>query len=492
MLEHQASYRRIMKSTSIFGAVQVVNIIIQIIRSKVIAILLGPAGIGLIGLLNSSIGLIGNLTNFGLRTSAVKEVSSANGLQNNNKIVFVISVIRRLVWMTGILGTLTVIIISPWLSELTFGSKNYTIGFICLSITILIQQLSNSHFVILQGMQRLKLLAKANLMGNILGLLVTLPLYYIYELDGIVPSILGSSIITLILSFYYAEKVKVGNVHISFNQALIEGKEMLRMGFFVSLSGLLSVGASYIVRAFINRIGSIEEVGLYTAGFVIINTYVGFIFTAMGTDYYPRLSKVAHSNILSKQTINQQADVALLILAPILIFFLIFINRIIIVLYSNEFVSISAMIYWAALGMLFKSTSWSIGYVLLARGTTKLFFYNELLTNFYGLFLNLLGYYYFGLTGLGLSFLISYVLNLIQLYVVANFRFEFSFDPAYVRTFIVQFSLTLFSFLTVKFISKPYFFYLGIFFIMISVSYSLMELNKRLGIPVSNRFKIKW
>jgi O-antigen/teichoic acid export membrane protein len=273
---------------------------------------------------------------------------------------------------------------------------------------------------------------------------------------------------------------------------LIEGKEMLRMGFFVSLSGLLSVGASYIVRAFINRIGSIEEVGLYTAGFVIINTYVGFIFTAMGTDYYPRLSKVAHSNILSKQTINQQADVALLILAPILIFFLIFINRIIIVLYSNEFVSISAMIYWAALGMLFKSTSWSIGYVLLARGTTKLFFYNELLTNFYGLFLNLLGYYYFGLTGLGLSFLISYVLNLIQLYVVANFRFEFSFDPAYVRTFIVQFSLTLFSFLTVKFISKPYFFYLGIFFIMISVSYSLMELNKRLGIPVSNRFKIKW
>ena len=63
----------------------------------------------------------------------------------------------------------------------------------------------------------------------------------------------------------------------------------------------------------------VADVGLYSAGFTMIGTYVGMIFTAMGTDYYPRLSAVAKSNELSRQAINQQAEIAILIIAPLLI-----------------------------------------------------------------------------------------------------------------------------------------------------------------------------
>ena len=128
----------------------------------------------------------------------------------------------------------------------------------------------------------------------------------------------------------------------------------------------------------------------------------------MGTDYYPRLSAVAQNNKLSKQTINQQAEVALLILAPILIVFLVFINYVVIILYSKQFIAVNSMIYWAALGMVFKAASWSVAFLFLAKGASKLFFWNELITNIYLLGLNLLGYYFMGLTGLGLSFLIAY------------------------------------------------------------------------------------
>ena len=69
---------------------------------------------------------------------------------------------------------------------------------------------------------------------------------------------------------------------------------MLSLGFVISMSGLISLGASYIVRIYISNTGGVDDVGLYNAGFALINTYVGLVFTAMGTDYYPRLAAVAN------------------------------------------------------------------------------------------------------------------------------------------------------------------------------------------------------
>jgi len=254
------------------------------------------------------------------------------------------------------------------------------------------------------------------------------------------------------------------------------------MGFMISLSGLIGIGASYLVRIFINRTGSVADVGLYNAGFTIINSYVGLIFTAMATDYYPRLSAVANNNQLSKQTINQQAEIALLILAPILIVFLVFINWVIILLYSRQFIAVNGMIYWAALGMFFKAASWAIAFVFLAKGASKLFFWNELIVNIYILILNILGYHYWGLTGLGLSFLVGYFLYLVQVYIIAQLKYDFSYDRSFVRIFGFQFLLALCSFVAVKFLNQPYPYIIGVVLIVISGWYSLKELDKRMDI----------
>lgn len=482
MSEQQSSYRQIMKATSIFGGVQVFQIIIQVIRSKFVAVLLGPEGMGIVGLLTSTLGLMGGLTNFGLGTSAVKNIAEANGTGNSTRISTVVTVMRRLVWITGLLGTLITMILSPWLSQLTFGNKDYTFAFIWLSITLFFNQLSSGQLVLLQGLRKLQYLAKANLYGSVLGLIVTIPLYYKLGIAGIVPVIIITSITTVSLSWYFSRKVDVESINVSKLRTIAEGKNMLTMGFMISLSGLITLGASYLVRIFISRIGSVADVGLYNAGFVIINTYVGLIFAAMGTDYYPRLAAVAHDNQQSKETINQQAEIALLILAPILVVFLVFINWVIILLYSRQFIAVNGMIYWAALGMFFKAASWAIAFVFLAKGASKLFFWNELIVNIYILILNILGYHYWGLTGLGLSFMIGYLLYLIQVYLIAKMKYEFSYDRNFFRIFGFQFSLALCSFMAVKFLSQPWPYIIGSAIITVSAWYSYKELDKRLGI----------
>jgi len=470
-----------MKATSLFGGVQVFQIIIQVIRSKFIAVLLGPTGMGIAGLLNSTIALIGGLTNFGLKTSAVKNVAEANATGNKTRVATIIIVLKRLVWITGTLGTVVTLILSSWLSKITFGNTEYTLAFVWISITLLLKQLTTGQLVILQGLRKLQYLAKANLLGSFLGLIITVPIYYFYGIDGIVPGIIITATISLILTWYFSHKIKIEPVKVSPLRTFAESKNMLTMGFMISLSGLITLGVSYIVRIFISNKGGVDQVGLYSAGFAIINIYVGLVFTAMGTDYYPRLSAVAHSNELCKKTINQQAEIAILILAPIIIVFLVFIKWIVIILYSNKFIAIDGMIHWAALGMLFKAASWSIAFILLAKGASKLFFYNELITNLYILGLNLLGYFWGGLTGLGVSFMIGYLLYLIQVFFLSKIKYNFKFNVDFINIFIIQFSLALICFIVVKVIDKPYSYIIGIILIIISSWYSYKELDKRIG-----------
>ncbi len=97
------SYRSIFKATSLFGGLQVYQILIGIIKSKFIAILLGPAGMGIMGLYQSTLDLIKSISAFGLEQSAVRDISEANGSGNTIRISRTISTVRRLVWLTGLL-----------------------------------------------------------------------------------------------------------------------------------------------------------------------------------------------------------------------------------------------------------------------------------------------------------------------------------------------------------------------------------------------------
>lgn len=496
MQDQRSSYRQIVKATSLFGGVQFFQIVISVIRSKFVAILLGPSGMGIVGLLTSTTGLITGLTNFGLGTSAVKNISEATATNDNERIASVILVMRRLVWVTGLLGAFVTLVFSPWLSEFTFGNRDYTLAFVWISITLLFNQLSTGELVLLQALRRLQNLAKANVYGSFVGLLITIPLYYRFGVDGIVPVIIITSIVTLFFSWYFAKKVELEKTKVSYTKTVTEGKSMMVMGFMISLSGLATLIAAYLLRIFINRNGNVADVGLYSAGFTIINTYVGMIFTAMGTDYYPRLSVVSSDNEQCKQLINQQSEIALLILAPILIAFLVFVNWAIIILYSTQFLSITGMVYWATMGIFFKAISWAIAFIFLAKGAGKLYFWNEFIGSIYFLLFSLLGYYYGGLTGLGVAFMVSYFLYLIQVFIIAKVKYKFSFNPSFSKIFVVQFLLAIIGFALVNLISQPYTYIFGVLLIAISGWYSYKELESKIGIQeiiqgVIEKFKKK-
>jgi len=476
------SYRQIFKSTSIFGLVQVVNILISIVRSKCIAVFLGPAGMGIVSLLTSTLGLITSLTNFGLSTSAVKNIAAAKAAGDEQKLAKTVAVFRYLVWITGLLGFIITLILAPWLSEIAFESKKYTITFMLISITLLFVQISAGQNVILRGMRMVQYMARASSLGAIAGLFISIPLYMFFLDKGIVPAIILTSISALIISWVYARKVKIPDAAIDKEILKTEGVEMLKMGFLISISGLITTGASYLVRIFISKNGGVEDVGLYTAGFAIIGTYVSMIFTAMSADYYPRLAAVAHDDVSCKKEINQQSEIALLILAPILVLFLVFIQWGITLLYSAQFLGVLDMVHWASIGVFFQALSWSIGFIFLAKSASKIYFWNELIANIYILGLNVAGYYFFGLTGLGISYLVAYFLHFLQMLVVSNKLYNFSLNKNTLRIFVIQLSIATICFVSVYFLKGFLAYLIGSGLLVISSVFSWKELDKMISI----------
>ena len=482
MSDNKTSYQQILKTTSLFGGVQFFNIVISVIRIKLIAIFIGPAGMGIISLLNSTLNLISSISGLGIETSAVKNISENFKNQDLNTVLKTINIIKKIVFFTGILGMLLTIFFSKVLSILTFGNSTHTYSFIFLSITVLFRQLSSGQLAALQGLRKLKLLAKANLYGNLFGLLFSIPIYCFLRIDAIIPTIVIASFSGLIFSFYYSDKVKIEKVKVSKMLILSEGKSIMKLGFMLTLSGSLTLLSTYLIQIYISKNGGLEEVGFYNAGITLLNSYVGIIFTVMSTDYFPKLASINSDNDKIRLSVRQQTFISVLIITPIIVIFLTFISFITRVIYTPRFNQIIPMVCFGIVGMLFRAVSWSMGFILIAKGDSRMFIKTAIGFNTLFLAMNIIGYYFYGLKGLGLSFCVYFLFHFTGLKIITKKRYDFYFDRDFYLLFLLCFIICAVSFLC-RFIEKPLLRYvLMALMIFVSLSFSLYHINKKINL----------
>ena len=482
-IENQSSYRSIFKATTLFGGVQIIQILVAVVRSKIVAALLGPMGVGILGLYQSAITMVQSVTSIGLSTSAVRDVSEASGQEDMESISRIVKIVRRLVWITGLIGTITVIALSPILSKVTFGNYDYVIPFMFLSVVMLFDQLCAGQKVVLQGLRKLRDLAKATVWGSLVGLIITVPLYYVFGIEGIVPTLVLNSIITLFFSWIFSRKIIINKTEISVKETLQGGASMLKMGLAMSLSGMLVYASSYFLRGFIRIEDGTEAVGVFTAGFTLLGSYVGMIFTAMSTDYYPRLAAVSKNRDKTNSIINEQGEIASLILGPLLIGFLLFMTIIVELLYSEGFLAACDYLFWAIIGMMFKLGSWVIAYQIVAKGDMKTFIINEVVANVYSFVLSILGYRLGGLEGLGIAFSVGFIIYTFQIYIVSTKKYQFALTKSFIKIYIIESSLVAACMILIKALASPVIVnVIGIPFFVVATIWSLWELNKRMDL----------
>ncbi|MCL1938941.1 MAG: oligosaccharide flippase family protein [Candidatus Azobacteroides sp.] len=477
------NYKNSLKATALFGGVEMYTILISVIKNKFIAVLLSTEGVGISGLFTQTTGMISSLTNFGLQNSAVRDVAAANASGNNYEVSKTIIVLRRIIWITGFLGTIITAVLSTWLSKLVFGSDKYAIAFLLLSVTLLLNQISSGQNVLVQGLRKYNYLAKSNVLGQTIGLLISVPLYYIWRKDAIVPVLIISSVISLLLSFFFSRKIPIEKIRIDKHTTINIGIDMAKLGLAMNFSGIVTLTMAYVLRLFISNKGGVDEVGLYVAGSAISETYVGLVFAAMGTDYYPRLVEVIEDKVKTKNLVFDQVMIGLLLIFPIQIAFIIFSPLVIKILLSAKFLSLVFFLKTAILGMLFKICSWTLTYVIIANKDSKLLIISSIIFGVFMLVINLLFYSFRGIDGLGISYVITNFCYLLWIGFLVYFRYKLRLSQEILKYLgsiaVVVFSCYFISIYCDYNIATT----IGLcFLLLLSSAFTLYQLEKRSGL----------
>jgi PST family polysaccharide transporter len=371
------SYRQILRSSSIMGGAQAINYLVGLLRVKVVAVLLGPAGVGVIGLYGSATSLLGTVTSLGLGSSAVRAIARAQGQDDPLAVARTIRMLRRLVWATGVLGWLASIALALPLSRLMFQSTDHAWALAVLGGTLLLSAISGGQTALLQGLRRIGDIARLQVAAAVLNTAVTVWLYAWLREDGIVPVLVANAVVQLLCSWWFARRVEVPNVAMDWSQAVAEAKPLLGLGVAMMWSGVLTLLLDLYTRTLVSRTLGIDAAGIYQAAWALSGLFAGFVLGAMGTDFYPRLTALIHDRESAAQAVNEQTEIGILLALPGLLVTLAFAKWVVWALYSARFAPAADVLAWMVLGVFGRVLSWPMGFIQLALGAGRLYMATE-------------------------------------------------------------------------------------------------------------------
>lgn len=439
-----SSHRQILKSTSVIGGSTVINVLIGVGRTKILAVLLGPSGIALFGLYGSALALISTLSRLGITSSGVRQIAEASGKEDRKKISQTIVTLRRVVLVTGILGAVVVLLLSPALSRLTFGDTSHTGAFSLLSLSVLFGTVSAGQGALIQGLRLIRALATIKVMGAIFGVVVTVPLVYVFRDRGVAISIVAASAMAALVSWLYSRRVPVEPIVLSWRDLGQEARGLIGLGLAFMVSATTAAGVIYLIRALIVRQLGLDAAGYYQAAFGLAGVYVGIILGAMGADFYPRLTAAARDNPTCNRLVNEQSEVGLLLAGPGVVATLVLAPVVIRIFYSADFLPAVEVLRWQILGVFGRVISWPLSYTILAKGRGRLFVAAETASNAVHAVFVFAGLRIWGLPGAGIAFFAFYVCYSIMMRIVVGRLSGFRWTREYLRLLIV-YSLVIFA-----------------------------------------------
>lgn len=401
------SVRKIFKSMGLFGGVQVITILCSIIRTKLVAIWIGPMGVGLFGIFNQALETLNTGTNLGMRQSSVRDISQAVENGDGNRISRIITAVRRWsVWL-ALGGALVTMALAPVLSRYTFGDTSHIWGYVALSAAVFLMAITNGEYAILQGTAKLRKLAMVTICGTFCGLIVSIPLFYWLRERSILPSIIAYALACALFAVLFRNH-DYAPVPQTKAETVAIGKDFISLGIFMTAGAFAGMLANYIFVAWLNYVAGTETVGLYQAGYTLINKYTALVLTALGMEYYPRLSRIAGDRKRLSESVSQEIIVSMVVITAIASIFIVLRYPIISLLYSGEFHAVAPMIAWGAVGTVLRTLSWCLAFVILAKGAGRIYIITETISAVLFLVLSMACYVHSGITGLGVAYLLWY------------------------------------------------------------------------------------
>lgn len=363
------------------GFAAISKILSAIVIAKVIAVLLGPEGLALIGQLNNFILLSVTLAGTAISQGLVKYVAQYVK-EDIEKLNAVIGAGLRLILISSGVLALLLVLLSYYLSKFILLDSKYYFVFILLGITLFMSGLNSLFTSVLNGFKEFEKFNLITITSNLFGLIVTIVLIYLYSIEGVLISVALNQTIIFIVTYFYIRKEKWYSIKkylkVPFNKEY--STDLLKYAVLALFSTVLVPVVTILIRNIIIKEDSLTAAGYYEFVLRISSVTLMFFSLIISTYYIPRVSEIFRIGELKKEVSNTYK-----IIVPALFFVLLTIyfgkNLIIKLLATEDFMPAASVFHWQLLGDFFKVLAQVLSFILVAKALIKLAIIIEVVFN---------------------------------------------------------------------------------------------------------------
>mgnify|MGYP003592557139 CR=1 FL=1 len=406
----------IVKVFSLNAVSTLVKMLTSFISIKVIAYVIGPAGIAVLGQLNNFSSIILGLSNGGISQGITKYVAEYK--ESDSKVKILLSTALKVTAFCTIVLSFLLIILHNKLSQWILLTDEYGSVFLIFGFTIFLYSLNTLIISILNGYKEFKKYVIVNIVGTIIGLIFTLVFVLTLGLKGALISAVTYQSVVVVATIFILRKLPW--MHISYYKERIDG-DVLKKYFGFSLMAIttlcLSPTVQMFLRGYVMTNISHYQAGLWEGMNRISGMYLSVIVTSFSIYYLPRLSEISDKFELRKEIFRSYKFIIPLLLFCFLVIY-IFRRFIIRLLFTPDFFPMESLFGWQMAGDLFKIASWLLAFLMLAKAKTMLYITTEIIFSSIFLILGLFFVKINGIVGLTQAYLINYILYMIIMVIV--------------------------------------------------------------------------
>jgi O-antigen/teichoic acid export membrane protein len=373
--------KKLVTSTAIVGTSSLFGALTAIVRTKLLAVFVGVAGVGLLAQIGNFLNVVTSLASLGIGVGIVKYVAEFS-LDDDYP---ALGRLRRsgaiLTWVASVVAVCIVWGLRRKIAGLLFGRPElaWAVVLSTLAAPLVIQQ--NFHLAVIQGLKRMRQYAMANAIGSAAGLLVLVPLVYFFRWNGAVVHLVVAAALGYLVAYLILARLWIpisGKARTGMDRKLL--KKLLAYGLSSLVAGALYWVNLLIIRSVIvHKLGANAN-GLYQVALGISLQYLALVLSSVWTYSFPRLSELKDNNLIVSE-MRSSIRLSILLVTGCASTILLIRHWLIPLLFTHEFIKAEGLFPVQLLSDLLKATAAMLGVWLLPQGRLKIWVSLDLIMN---------------------------------------------------------------------------------------------------------------
>lgn len=398
----------IVKVFSLNAVSTLIHMCTALISTKVVANIIGPSGIAMLGQLNNINTMLQGVAGGGIRNGVTKYIAEYKN--DNNRVKNYIS---NALYISSIF-TLAISILciagNKLLSNKIMLSGDYGYVFLVLGFTIFLFTLNSLLISILNGFKEFKKYVVVNISSSVFSLIFSVALCVVWGLKGAMISAVTFQSVVLFVTIFQCRKCSWFNKVYFFGKADIKViKEYLQYTLMSLVTLSVVPVTQMILRGYVISEISITEAGWWDGMNKISHLYLSVITTSLSVYILPRMSELNDKWKLKQELLKcYKLIIPFMLICTLVIYILR--HFLIWLLFTPDFYPMENLFIWQLLGDVFKISSWILSYLMLAKQKTKVFILTEILSGVSGLIIRYICTKHYGVIGLNIGYMINYII----------------------------------------------------------------------------------